>query len=133
MPDERSGHKGEAPDPRRIVVVGTCASGKTTLVDRLQALGLDAHVSGQEHSAVRDLWRRLAPDVLVVLDVDLATVRARRSPTWPAQIFAAQQERLRGAVAAADLIIDTARHDADEVVRIVTSWLATHRQELSSG
>jgi deoxyadenosine/deoxycytidine kinase len=119
------------PDARRIVVVGHCASGKTTLVARLQEHGFDAHVCGQEHSAVRDLWRRMNPDVLLALDVDLDTIRNRRSPRWSEQIFLAQQDRLRAAFAAADLVINTAEHDEDDVVDIVTSWLATQNEKAS--
>jgi deoxyadenosine/deoxycytidine kinase len=106
------------------VVVGPCASGKTTLVERLRALGYDARVSGQEHSAVRDLWRRTGPDVVIALDVDLATIRRRRSPEWSEQIYRAQRQRLERAFAAADLMIDTGEHDEDAVVALVTAWLA---------
>jgi cytidylate kinase len=135
MPDGRRVAQDAVPRPdaRRIVVVGHCASGKTTLVARLQALGYDAHVSGQEHSAVRDLWRRMNPDVVIALDVDLETVRRRRSPTWSADIFHAQQDRLKSAFTAADLVINTAVHDEDDAVDIVTSWLADRDPDASSG
>jgi hypothetical protein len=128
MPDHRQLPQDAVrrPDPRRIVVVGHCASGKTTLVTRLREMGYDAHVSGQEHSGVRDLWRRSNPDVVIALNVDLETIRRRRSPTWSEQIFAAQRERLGPALAAADLIVDTARHDEHDMVEIVTDWLMKH-------
>ena len=128
MADARSGSgEATAADRRRIVVVGPCASGKTTLVTRLQALGYDALVSGQEHSAVRDLWRRTGPDVVIALDVDLATIRRRRSPEWPEQIYRAQRLRLERAFAAANLIIDTNAHDEDAVAGLVMAWLADSR------
>jgi len=66
-------------DERLIVVVGPCASGKTTLVRGLQSCGYRAMVSGQEHSEIPTLWRRTAPDVTIGLIVDLATIRRRRS------------------------------------------------------
>jgi len=59
-----------ATDPRRVVVVGPCASGKSSLVAALAALGYDARVCGQEHSIIRELWRHSAPDVLIALAVD---------------------------------------------------------------
>lgn len=100
----------------RVVVVGPCASGKTTLVERLRDAGIDAQVSGQEHSAIRDLWRRLDPDVLIALDVDLAALRNRRTPTWPAALHAVQRARLAGAFAAANARIDTSHITPDEVL-----------------
>jgi len=99
----------------RVVVVGPCASGKSTLVTRLVAAGVDARVSGQEHSAVRDLWKRLEPDFLVALDVDLDTIRERRTPTWPEQIYRTQRLRLKGAFDAADIVIDTRQASAEAV------------------
>ena len=107
----------------RIVVVGPCGSGKTTLVDHLRAQGYDARVVAQEHSIIRDLWQKRGPDVVVALDLDLATLRERRSPTWSADIFALQHQRLREAFAAADMVINTAEHDEQAVVALVTELL----------
>ena len=107
----------------RIVVVGPCASGKSTLVSRLKDLGFEAHAVAQEHSAIRELWKRKNPDVLIALDVSLDVVRARRSPTWLEAVYERQHERLASAYAAADLTIDTDKHDADEMVAIVCNWL----------
>ena len=110
---------GEPAARPRVVVVGPCASGKTTLVDRLRAVGVDARVSAQEHSIVRDLWARMQPDYLVFLDVDLKTLRSRRAPTWPESVYLAQQKRLAPARHAADVVIDTTAHDASEVFEAV--------------
>ena len=118
---------GVPPDSRRIIVVGPCASGKSSLVAALRSRGYDAHVCGQEHSAVRGLWRRSDPDVLVALEVDLPTLRQRRSPAWPEAIYDAQRERLREAFEAADLRVDTTRHDLGGVVERVTAFLLTTR------
>lgn len=107
----------------RIVVVGPCASGKSTLVSRLRERGYDAHAVAQEHSAVRDLWSRKNPDALIALDVSLEEVRNRRSPDWLEAVYERQHERLAAAYAAADLTIDTAEHDADGVLAIVERWL----------
>ena len=119
--------RANAADARRIVVVGHCASGKSSVVAALRELGYDAHVCGQEHSIVRDLWRHSRPDVLVALAVDLPSIRRRRSPTWPAPIYEAQQQRLAPAFAAADLVIDTTRHDLAGVVAIASAWLQESR------
>ncbi len=107
----------------RVVVVGPCASGKTTLVRLLRERGVDAYVCGQEHSIVRDLWRRQHPDVVVALDVDLETVRARRGDDWSAAIFEEQRRRLQDAMNAADLVIDTARVGPEDAVDLVLALL----------
>jgi deoxyadenosine/deoxycytidine kinase len=99
--------------PLRVVVVGPCAAGKSTLAKRLRASGLDAYVCAQEHSEIDHLWRHLGPDVVIALDVDLATVRARRGADWPESIFRDQLRRLTAARAAAHLVIDTASLDAE--------------------
>ncbi len=110
-------------DSRRIAVVGPCASGKTTLVDALVARGYSAYAVGQEHSIIRDLWKRRDPDLLIALDLDLEVVRQRRSPTWPAEIYAVQHERLQPAFEAADLFIDTGEHDIGSTVRLALELL----------
>lgn len=117
----------QANDPRRIVVVGPCASGKTTLVERLGELGYDARVVAQEHSIIRDLWQKRDPDVVIALDLALDQVRERRSPTWSADIYRVQHERLREAFGVADIRIDSGAHDEDEVVGIVVAWLKENR------
>lgn len=110
-------------DGPRIVVVGPCGSGKTTLVEHLREQGYDARVVAQEHSIIRDLWQKRDPDVVIALDLDLQTLRARRSSTWSANLFALQHERLKEAFAAADLTINTAEHDEEAVVSLVNTWL----------
>lgn len=100
---------GAAQDDRmrpRVVVVGPCASGKSTLVSGLRSLGYRAAVCGQEHSEVPTLWRRSAPDMLVALQVDLATVRRRRGDGWSEAIFERQRQRLANALASADLVLE---------------------------
>lgn len=116
-------HQRVRPAPR-VVVVGPCASGKTTLVESLRAAGIDAHVSGQEHSAVPGLWQRLDPDVLIALDVDLATLRKRRTPTWPAAIYEVQHDRLRNAFRAANVVIDTSDLPPGSVLAIALRVVA---------
>lgn len=111
-------------DPRRVVIVGPCASGKTTLARALTAAGYDAKVCGQEHSGVADLWRRLDGDVLIALDLGISTLRARRGESWPEDLLERQHERLASAYAAADLIIDSGEHDQHAVFEAVTRLLS---------
>ena len=110
-------------DPRRIVVVGPCASGKTTLVHGLRSCGFRAMVSGQEHSEIPSLWRRTDPDITIGLTVDLATIRRRRSPSWPEPIYRRQQERLHTAFAEASILIDTSTLGPKETLQAVLDLL----------
>jgi hypothetical protein len=107
----------------RIVVVGPCASGKTTLVQALRERGYDAHVCGQEHSDIAALWQRLGPDVLVALEADVDAIRRRRGASWPEWLHDLQTKRLRAAAAAADLTIDTSRRDPQAMIDQVVLFL----------
>lgn len=118
----RAGEGQETARPR-IVIVGPCAAGKTTLVARLQELGFDAHACAQEHSGVPYLWQLSAPDLLIFLDVNLATTSARRGCDWPANLHAAQQQRLAHARAHADLYLDSSSLTPDEVARLVDEFV----------
>lgn len=110
-------------DHRSVVVVGPCASGKTTLVSGLRSRGYDAMVCGQEHSEIAMLWRHSEPDVVIALAVDLPTVRQRRGAAWPEAIYVEQQRRLAAAVAAADLVLDTSRLDREETLASAVALL----------
>ncbi|MGB3328155.1 MAG: hypothetical protein WBA46_04320 [Thermomicrobiales bacterium] len=114
-----------------VVIVGPCASGKSTVKQALQDLGLDARIVAQEHSIVSDLWRRAGADILIGLDVDLATLRARRAPTWPASVYASQQTRLAPAFAAADLVVDTSPLTAEDVVAEIVAFLRERGVDLA--
>ena len=96
--------------PRRgllIALVGPCASGKSTLAAILKERGYRVRQPAQEHSGIPDLWRRHgAPDLLVVLEAELATLLARRPHAlYDAGMLARQRARLAEARAAADLVI----------------------------
>ncbi|MDQ3442703.1 MAG: ATP-binding protein [Chloroflexota bacterium] len=116
--------RGKGP---RVVVVGPCASGKTTLVENLKSVGVDARVSGQEHSAIRNLWQRLEPDVLIALDLELETLRERRYPTWSAGLYDVQHRRLEEAFEAADVTIDTSETPEEDVLEVALAVIAHYR------
>lgn len=111
------------PHPQTIVLVGPCASGKTTLARELGKSGVAVRICGQEHSSIRELWRLMEPDVLVALAIDLPTLRARRHPGWPEALFATQLGRLATAYDAADLVIDTRVATPDEAAGLVLRHL----------
>src|SRR5215211_5455481 len=103
-------------ESRKIVVVGPCAAGKSTLVSALRGLGYDAHVSGQEHSEIATLWQHSQPDVLIALEVEIGAVRARRGGSWPEWLHDVQVRRLAAASRAANLAIDTSMLSPQTIV-----------------
>jgi hypothetical protein len=62
---------------------------------------------------------------LIVLQVDLATIRRRRGPSWPAAILERQQRRLANAVASATLIVDATALDCTEVLAVAVDHLTS--------
>lgn len=112
--------------PPRVAVIGPCGAGKSTLVNALRDAGVDAHVTAQEHSMIPDLWSRKHPDLLLYLDVDFETVRARRGGSWLPAIHAAQIERLASARKQADLELSTVVLTADETalraLELIAEW-----------
>lgn len=103
----------------RVVVAGVCVSGKTTLVKSLRDLGIDAYNVAQEHSVIKKLWNRKEPDILVVLDVQMKTIRQRRMVPWGEDRLAVQRKRLCDAYEHADLYIQTDELSKDEIVQNV--------------
>lgn len=118
-----AGEAGARAGPR-VVVVGPCAAGKTTLVERLRAGGYDAAVCAQEHSGVPYLWQLSRPDLLLYLDADPATIGARRGYEWPADLDAAERQRLAHARAHADLYLDSSPLTPAEVAARALRFLA---------
>jgi deoxyadenosine/deoxycytidine kinase len=112
----------------RIGIVGVCASGKSTLARALLAQGFDARQISQEHSYVPDLWRRFSKvDILIYLDVSLATIRQRRgNPNWPEEARDDEVERLRHARAHCHLYICSDGLAAEDVLARVLDFLSTN-------
>jgi ABC-type glutathione transport system ATPase component len=106
-----------------VAIVGPCASGKSTLAANLRAIGYDARVSGQEHSEIVTLWKRLGADVVVALHIDIGTLRARRGETWSQTLFDKQLARLRDAYEAADIHVNTAEASECRTFTLVTEAL----------
>lgn len=108
-----------------IAIVGPCAAGKTTLAKGLRARGFNARPILQEHSFVPAMWQRITrPDILIYLAADLETIRWRRhDPDFPPWLLAQELDRLRHALAHADLIIATDALTPDEVLAQAISGL----------
>ncbi|WP_306341162.1 hypothetical protein [Propionispora sp. 2/2-37] len=106
-----------------MVVVGVCASGKTTLVANLDKLGINANNCAQEHSQIKQLWKKKQPDILVMLDATLATIRTRRNVPWGEERLLVQRERLSDARKHADLFIQTDDLTREEVAQAVIDYI----------
>lgn len=92
------------------------------MVKLLRDQRIDAYAVAQEHSIIKDLWRRQQPDFVLYLDVSLEELRRRRNnPDWPSWIFDEQERRLDDAKQHATLVIDT---DQVEPSVVVERWLS---------
>jgi len=109
----------------RVALVGPCSSGKTTLASVLKQDGYEVRQVAQEHSYVPDMWQRISkPDVLVYLDVDYATARARRPYIdGGPQRLAEQHQRLQHALQHCDFYLDTSPLSPTEVEAQVRHFL----------
>lgn len=107
-----------------IGIVGVCASGKSTLVEGLTARGYIVRHIAQEHSYVKDMWKRITnPDLLIFLDASFETTLARRKMDWTEKEYSEQQRRLSHARANADYYLDTSHLPPDSVLEKVTRFL----------
>ncbi len=108
-----------------IAVVGPCASGKSSLVKRLKALGYNARHVAQDHAYVPDMWRRLTdPDFLIYLDAELSTIARRRCISWGERHLADKRHRLRHARQHCDLYLPTDDLTEEDVLERVLDFLA---------
>lgn len=105
-------------------IVGPCAAGKSTLVEKLRVRGYRAKHIAQEHSFVKDMWAQIArPDFLIYLDVSYEISCQRNRTAWSRKIFDNQVERLAHARQNADLYINTDHKSPAEVLAEVVSSL----------
>jgi guanylate kinase len=109
----------------RIVVVGPCAAGKSTLVANLRPQGYDIRSCVQEHSYMPDLWRRFSKaEVLIFLDAQLETIAHRQKRSdWTQDRLDVQQRRLAHARAHCDFYLATDDLRREEVAERVRMFL----------
>jgi cytidylate kinase len=118
----REGQEEQGP---RVVVVGPDAAGKSTLVERLRALGYNARCCAQDHSYVPDMWQRVSrPDFLVFLDARLETIARRRAVDWHQKWLDELRTRLAHARSHCDLYLPTDDLTRGEVVERVRAALS---------
>lgn len=107
-----------------IGIVGVCASGKSTLIKGLKQHGINPRHIAQEHSYVKDMWKRITnPDVLIFLDASYPVTRDRRQIDWTEADWAEQQRRLRHAREHADFYINTDSLTVEQVLESVIDFV----------
>lgn len=107
-----------------VGVVGPCGSGKSTLIAALESHGFTCRHIAQEHSYVKDMWKRITnPDVLIFLQASFPVCTARRQLNWNESDFAEQQRRLAHAHEHANFVVDTDPLTPEEVARCVLEFL----------
>jgi deoxyadenosine/deoxycytidine kinase len=107
-----------------IGVVGVCASGKSTLIRGLEERGYRARHIAQEHSYVKDMWKRITnPDILIFLEASYPVTVQRRQLNWHEADWAEQQRRLSHARENADRIIQTDTRSAEQVLKEVITFI----------
>jgi cytidylate kinase len=107
-----------------IGIVGPCGAGKSTLTGALDSLGYSVRHIAQEHSYVKDMWKRITdPDLLIFLDVSYAVSQQRRPMNWTEADFDEQQARLAHACEHADLYVQTDDLGIEEVRERVLEFI----------
>lgn len=113
-----------ASKPQLIGIVGPCGSGKSTLTAALDSLGYSTRHIAQEHSYVKDMWKRITnPDALIFLQVSFTVSQQRRPMNWTEADYKEQQRRLSHAREHADLYLDTDTLSVNEVLEQVLDFV----------
>lgn len=110
----------DTPNPEFLIgVVGVCASGKSTLIKGLTALGYNCRHIAQEHSYVQEMWERITnPDILIYLSVSYEKTLERKALNWTIVEYDIQLSRLQHAREHAQIHIGTDPLTPEELINI---------------
>lgn len=124
--EEGARSEGAASQCPRIVVVGPCAAGKSTLVGNLRPKGYTIRTCAQEHSHVPRLWTRYCrAEVLIYLDARVETIGRRQGRSdWTEQRLDEQRRRLADARQHCDLYLATDDLTREQVAARVERFLS---------
>ena len=122
----------EEPDSKLLIgVVGTCGSGKTTLIAGLEREGFRCRHIAQEHSYVPYMWKRITnPDLMIYLNSSFEVSTQRRKLNWNEAEYQEQLRRLDHAHQHADLIIETDDLSPVEVLERTIRFIKSKHQNL---
>ena len=108
----------------RIVIVGPCGAGKSTLAEGLTARHFPARQITQEHSFVPNMWKLLSkPDILIYLDASFEVCNQRKPLDWGPKDHTEQIRRLAHARQHCDIYLPTDGLTPDEILRSVLQSL----------
>jgi len=97
------------------------------LIDGLASYGYRTRHIAQEHSYVKDMWKRLTnPDLLVFLNVTYEVSQQRRPMNWTEAEYQEQQRRLAHARQHADLLLETDNLSLQQVLEQVLAFVSAH-------
>lgn len=107
----------------KILLLGICASGKTTIAKSLTKQGYDVGVCSQEHSQNPQLWRRQNADFVVVLDCQKSTAEKRRQKKMNLRAYQEQKQKLLDARDHCHLFLPTDNDTVEETAKkIITVY-----------
>ena len=107
-----------------IGVVGPCGSGKSTLIEGLEANGFGCRHIAQEHSYVQAMWQIISkPNILIYLGASFPVSTARRQLNWQEKDHAEQLRRLIHAREHAHLIVNTDELTPAQVLQTALDFL----------
>ena len=90
----------------------------------METRGFRVRHIAQEHSYVKDMWKRITnPDVLIFLDVTYPLSVLRQKLDWSEADWAEQQRRLSHAREHADLYINTDDLSIEQVLEIAIAFV----------
>jgi len=124
-------HTPHYKDPRKIVVVGVCSAGKSTLVKQLREKGYRVRICAQEHSYVAHLWQLSNPDLLVYLDASLHTIRGRGRTRWRQGMLDEEHRRLSHAREHCQVYVHTDGISPQDVAARVVTFLNNNQPQPS--
>lgn len=114
----------------RVVLVGVCGSGKTTLAQGLARLGYEVRECRQEHSGVPYMWQVISrPDVLIYLDASEEMVARRGRRFYVSGFVEEQRQRLAHARAHCDLYLMTDDLTISQVLERVVEFLSNYAEK----